>query len=147
MREFLSAKKVPFVEYDVSTNQAAATDMVQKSGQVGVPVTVVDGEVIIGFDRGKLERVLASQKPALGIRVASAAAKGLRAGALVGEVYGGSFGERAGLQRGDIIIEAEGQKIWGPADLEKTVSYLGKGKPITFIVMRGNERHELKAML
>ncbi len=131
----------------MASDQSAASEMVQRSGQMGVPVTIIDNQVIIGFDRAGLERALASQKPSLGIRVADAASKGLRPGALVGEVYSGSAGEQASLKPGDIIVEAEGQKIWGPADLSKTLGYLAKGKVMTLTVMRGDERMVVRAPL
>ncbi len=61
-KEYLSNKNVDFVSYDVSQDQARAEEMVQKSGQMGVPVIVVekDGqeEVIVGFDEGKLSALL-----------------------------------------------------------------------------------------
>ncbi len=61
-KEYLSNKNVDFVSYDVSQDQARAEEMVQKSGQMGVPVIVVekDGqeEVIVGFDEGKLSTLL-----------------------------------------------------------------------------------------
>ena len=41
MKEFLSERNVPFTEYDVSRDQAAARDMVQASHQNGVPVTLI----------------------------------------------------------------------------------------------------------
>ena len=114
---------------------------------MGVPVTIIDNQVVIGFDRAGLERALASQKPGLGIKVADSSSKGLRPGALVGEVYPGSPGEQAGLKPGDIIVEAEGQKIWGPADLSKTLSYQAKGKVMSLTVMRGDERMVVRTPL
>ena len=47
---YLSRLGVPFTEVDVGRDKTAAEEMVNLSGQYGVPVTVVDGEVIIGFD-------------------------------------------------------------------------------------------------
>jgi len=61
-KEFLRKHKVSFTEYDVSVDTAKAQEMVEKSGQMGVPVTVV-GEgakatLIVGFDEGKLTEAL-----------------------------------------------------------------------------------------
>ncbi|MDP2663516.1 MAG: PDZ domain-containing protein [Dehalococcoidia bacterium] len=114
---------------------------------MSVPVTLIDDQVIVGFDRAGLESALAHQKPSLGIKAADAAAKGSRPGALVGEVHRGSPGEQAGLRPGDIIIEAEGQKIWGASDLGKTIGFQGRGKTISLTVMRGEERLVLRAPL
>ncbi|WFN34000.1 FAD-dependent oxidoreductase [Methanogenium sp. S4BF] len=47
---YLSRLGVPFTEVDVGRDRSAAEEMVKLSGQYGVPVTVVDGEVIVGFD-------------------------------------------------------------------------------------------------
>ncbi len=56
-KDFLRSKRVPFEDIDVSRNQQAAMDMIRKSGQSGVPVIDFNGEIIIGFDRGRLERL------------------------------------------------------------------------------------------
>lgn len=61
-KEFLRNHKVAFTEYDVSTDSAKAQEMVEKSGQMGVPVTVVGegekAELIVGFDQAKLSKAL-----------------------------------------------------------------------------------------
>jgi alkyl hydroperoxide reductase subunit F len=49
-KSYLSRMGVAFTEIDVGKDKAAAEEMVKISGQYGVPVTVVDGEVIVGFD-------------------------------------------------------------------------------------------------
>jgi glutaredoxin-like YruB-family protein len=58
VKEFLKEKNVEFEDIDVSTNQEAAKEMVEKSGQMGVPVVMVDSEVIVGFDQDKLKGAL-----------------------------------------------------------------------------------------
>ncbi len=61
-KEFLRSHNVAFTEYDVSTDSVKAQEMVEKSGQMGVPVTIIgDGpkaELIIGFDQAKLSKSL-----------------------------------------------------------------------------------------
>ena len=57
-KEFLSENNVKFNELDVSSDQKAAQEMFKKSGQMGVPVTEVDGEIIVGFDKPKLKKAL-----------------------------------------------------------------------------------------
>lgn len=57
-KEFLKAKGIPFRDINVVEDKAAREEMVKKSGQMGVPVIEVDGEIIVGFDRGRLERLL-----------------------------------------------------------------------------------------
>ena len=49
---------INFEDIDVSINQAAAEEMVQKSGQMGVPVLDIEGEVIVGFDKDKIKQSL-----------------------------------------------------------------------------------------
>jgi len=60
-KDFLKEKGVEFTDYNVATDIDARNSMVQKSGQLGVPVIVVEGDVVVGFNRGRLEELLASQ--------------------------------------------------------------------------------------
>jgi len=61
-KEFLQENKIEFKGIDVGEDQEAAKEMVEKSGQMGVPVTIIKKddkeEVIIGFDKPKLEKIL-----------------------------------------------------------------------------------------
>jgi len=57
-KEFLKENNIAFENIDVSNNDAAAEEMVQKSGQMGVPVLDIDGEIIIGFDRERIKQAL-----------------------------------------------------------------------------------------
>lgn len=57
-KEYLSSKGVTFDNIDVSQNQSAADEMVKLSGQMGVPVIVIDGEVIIGFDKERIDSLI-----------------------------------------------------------------------------------------
>lgn len=56
-KDYFKSKNVPFEDIDVSRNQQAAIEMVRKSGQSGVPVIDFNGEIIIGFDRSRLEKL------------------------------------------------------------------------------------------
>ena len=58
VKEFLKNNKVKFEEIDVSTNEEAAHEMIEKSGQMGVPVIEIDDEMIIGFDEKKIRKKL-----------------------------------------------------------------------------------------
>ena len=53
-KEFLNEKSVPFTNYDVSTDATKRQEMIEMTGQMGVPVIVIDGDIMIGFDREKL---------------------------------------------------------------------------------------------
>lgn len=57
-KEFLTENKVEFSEVDVSTDQEKAQEMIKKSGQMGVPVVDIDGEIIVGFDKKALKEKL-----------------------------------------------------------------------------------------
>ena len=55
VKDFLSQKGISYEERDVSRNRSYAQELVNNTGQMGVPVTVFDGQVVVGFDRSKLE--------------------------------------------------------------------------------------------
>ena len=57
-KQFLKDKDIEFEEIDVSTQEAEREEMVQKSGQMGVPVLDIDGVVIVGFDKNKIVETL-----------------------------------------------------------------------------------------
>jgi len=56
----LAEKGVQFTEYDVAADLQARNEMVQKSGQLGVPVITVDDKVVVGFNRSLLDELLAA---------------------------------------------------------------------------------------
>ena len=57
-KEFLKKNNIEFEDLDVAGNKEAAKEMIEKSGQLGVPVIDVDGTIIVGFDKGKIESAL-----------------------------------------------------------------------------------------
>lgn len=57
-KEYLSSKGVEFQNIDVSQDQTAVEEMVKLSGQMGVPVIVIGEEVITGFDKARIERLI-----------------------------------------------------------------------------------------
>lgn len=58
VKQYLTERGVPFTEVDVSQDYEAAMEMVRKSGQMGVPVVEIDGEIVVGFDRERIDRLL-----------------------------------------------------------------------------------------
>jgi len=58
LKKFLEEHKVEFEYVDVGADQEKAKEMVEKSGQMGVPVIEIDGEIIVGFDKAKISRLL-----------------------------------------------------------------------------------------
>ena len=51
LKKFLAEKSVEFKDIDVSQDQKELEEMVQKSGQMGVPVIDLNGQIVVGFDR------------------------------------------------------------------------------------------------
>lgn len=58
VKEFLTDNNVDFEEKNVADDRAAAKEMIELSGQQGVPVIVVDDKIVIGFDEEKLKALL-----------------------------------------------------------------------------------------
>jgi len=58
LKEFLKERGVEFEEIDVSQDEKAMKEMVEKTGQMGVPVMEIDGEIVVGFDREKIIKLL-----------------------------------------------------------------------------------------
>ena len=57
-KEFLKENKIAYKEVNVAEDTQAAQQMIMKSGQSGVPVTDVDGKIVVGFDRAALKKLL-----------------------------------------------------------------------------------------
>lgn len=57
-KKFFADNGVEYTEHDVSTDEAKRNEMVEKSNQMGVPVILVDDELVVGFDEGKLKELL-----------------------------------------------------------------------------------------
>ncbi len=127
VKEYLSAQGVPYRDVDVSRDQQAAQDMVRRTGQMGVPVTVLDGEAVVGFDKPRLEALLAARakraaepaptgaagdKPSFGVAV-----KAVPGGLLVGKVRPGTRAAAADLRPGDVIVTAGGHSVAAVQDL------------------------------
>ncbi|MBI2577715.1 MAG: glutathione S-transferase N-terminal domain-containing protein, partial [Candidatus Wildermuthbacteria bacterium] len=57
-KEFFQENSVAYEEKDVAQDDQAREYMIKKSGQMGVPVIEVDHEIVIGFDKERLEELL-----------------------------------------------------------------------------------------
>ena len=57
-KQFLKDSNIAFEDIDVSVDQEAAEELVQKSGQMGVPVLDINGQIIVGFDKEKIKHAL-----------------------------------------------------------------------------------------
>lgn len=58
MKEYLSQKGVPFEEFNVAEDDAGRERMISRTGHMVVPTTFIDGKVVLGFDRAKLDELL-----------------------------------------------------------------------------------------
>lgn len=57
-KDFFNEKKIAYDDYNVLTNLEKRQEMVDKSGQLGVPVIDIDGHVIVGFDQAEISSLL-----------------------------------------------------------------------------------------
>ena len=57
VKEFLSQNKIEFVDRNIAGDEAALAEL-EKLGYMTTPVTVIDGQVVVGFDRDKLQKLL-----------------------------------------------------------------------------------------
>lgn len=60
-KDYLKEKNIEFQEIDVAANASAANEMVKLSGQMGVPVIDIDGQIIVGWNKSALEEALAAK--------------------------------------------------------------------------------------
>ncbi len=58
-KQFFAEKGVLYVEHNVATDLAKRKEMVEKSGQMGVPVIDIEGDIIVGFDRERIAAKIA----------------------------------------------------------------------------------------
>jgi glutaredoxin-like YruB-family protein len=57
-KRFFKEKNIRFTDVDISRDQSAARDMLKKTGQMGVPVILINNRPIVGFDRNKINQML-----------------------------------------------------------------------------------------
>lgn len=58
LKEFLKEKNIEFEDVNVAEDAQAREEMINKSGQMGVPVVDIDGQIIIGFDKQRISKIL-----------------------------------------------------------------------------------------
>jgi glutaredoxin 3 len=149
VKQFLSQRGIGFEERDASRNPSYAQELMRNTGQMGVPVTIIDGEIVVGFDRERLEQLTAQtqtgRRPSFGASIADASkitarqGSGITLGAYIGSVRQGSVAERAGLAPGDIVTELNMRHIANADDLEDALSNLSSGSRFSLVFLRGNE--------
>lgn len=57
-KDFFTANGIVFTEYNVGTDIEKRKEMIEKSGQMGVPVIMIGSEIIVGFDQPKISKLL-----------------------------------------------------------------------------------------
>jgi len=57
-KQYLKDNGIAFEDIDVSANQQTVEEMVAKTGQMGVPVLDIDGDIIVGFDKERIKEAL-----------------------------------------------------------------------------------------
>jgi len=57
-KDYFTQKGIPYTDYNVAEDREKTREMIQKSKQMGVPVIIVDGEVLVGFNQAKLDSLL-----------------------------------------------------------------------------------------
>lgn len=165
MKEFLSQKGITWTEKYVDDDRSAAIEMIRRSGQQGVPVTVIGDEVVVGFDRPKLERIVASmsavgkpsaqtangKRKSLGAKVADAGRYALPGGTpaqgvYVGGVNPGSPAEAAGLKPGDVITQVGEKPVRSVDELSAALARASDG-PLRLSVSRGATTRNVEVRL
>ena len=58
LKNLLKEHNIQFEDIDVSENKVAQKEMMEKSGQMGIPVIEIDGQIVVGFDQGKIKKLL-----------------------------------------------------------------------------------------
>ena len=156
LKNYLAQRGIPFVEYDVSQDPYRASEMVRLSGQQGVPVSVIDGQVILGADIPRINQLLAQRSqhpPRLGVTIADAKRIGtkrdvqLPEGAYVGRVNPASAAGLAGLRPGDVIVQMAGQPIRSDQDVHRIGAGLGYDQAVDLLVWRNRQQIGLRVRL
>ncbi len=57
-KEYLSRKGISYTDIDVAQDREKAKEMTEKSGQMSVPVIIIDGEIVVGFNQVLLDKLL-----------------------------------------------------------------------------------------
>jgi glutaredoxin 3 len=146
-KSFLDELGVSYKEYDVSRDRAAAEEMINLTGQMGVPVVVIDNQPVIGFDRTRIRELLSSngagkKSVRFGLKIADAAKVAPKmgiaptSGAIIGGVTPGLLGEKAGLKIGDIVTGLNGGSVKSAADMEKFLTAVKQGNIVTISFLR-----------
>jgi len=117
--------------------------MIRRSGQQGVPVIIAGDEGVVGFDRPRLERIVAqyaggSASGPEGVKL-GLVVRDTAAGVEVGGVRPGTLGERLGVQSGDVIEVLGNQPIHSVKELELHAKGFVASKNLALSVRRNGQ--------
>lgn len=62
LKEFLKEKGIEFQDIDISKDEKAMEELIQKTGKMEVPILEIEGELVIGFDKTKIVNLLGIKK-------------------------------------------------------------------------------------
>jgi glutaredoxin len=156
VKNYFARLGVRYVERDLSRDPGAAQEMVRLTGQQGVPVTLIDGQVVLGANMPQIEQLLrqrAAHPPRLGVAIAPAARiaekKGIRLpdGAYVGRVTPYTAGALAGLRVGDVITQLAGQPVTSDQDVHAIMRNQRYGQALNLLVWRGGQTIGMQVQL
>jgi glutaredoxin len=148
LKNYFRQRGIPFTEHDVSQDPYRAREMVQISGQQGVPVSIVDGQLVLGADMSRINQILASRAqhpPKLGVSIADAGRIAdkkntqLPDGAYVGRVNPTLPAGRAGVRPGDVIVQLAGQPIRSDKDIHRVTGNLKYDQTVDITVWRDGQ--------
>lgn len=57
-KEYFAKNNIQYTEYDVAADEAKRRELIEKTHQMGVPVIVIDGKVVVGFNKPKVAELL-----------------------------------------------------------------------------------------
>ncbi|UCE97389.1 MAG: PDZ domain-containing protein [Dehalococcoidia bacterium] len=147
VEDFLSQQKIDYTKRDVSADPCAARELINRTGKMGVPVTIINDQTIVGFDQVKLKKALnQKQKISFGVSITDASkittqqGIGTVFGAYIGSVKPDSTAQRTGLKPHDIITELNMQNIANASDFEIAISKLRQGGRFSIVFLRGNKK-------
>jgi glutaredoxin 3 len=148
VKNYLTQRGVSYVERDLSREPGAAQEVVRLTGQQSVPVTVIDGQAVLGANMPRIDQLLAqlaSHPPRLGVAIAVSARiaekKGIQLpeGAYVGRVTPYTSGALAGLRVGDVITQLAGQAVRSDQDVHTIMARQRYGQSAQLIAWRSGQ--------
>ena len=137
--DFMVRRDVEFEVHDVSEDREAMFEMVRASGQSGVPVLCIGARAIVDLDLERLNQLFPRRVQGIVLGVAVADARRTEdqpSGAYVGHVGADTPADRAGILKGDLIIEMAQQPVRIASDVHAIASRLVPGSRIPLTLWR-----------